>query len=186
MLFYYNSYAQTTNDSVFNFSVISSVKLMNVSTKKITSIPSSQKSKLFIFLSPECPLCQNYTTVLNKIKNEFGSSIMMYAIFPGKAYSADTINAFAKKYKIGYPLLIDKSFKLSHYLQASITPEVIFLNNKNELLYKGAIDNWYKALGKARSKPTENYLQDALMQNQKKEIVLIKRTRPVGCLINDY
>ena len=26
---------------------------------------------LFVFLSPECPLCKNYTTVLNKISQDF-------------------------------------------------------------------------------------------------------------------
>ena len=186
IIIHYKSYSQSVNDSVFTSSILSSVKLINAADKKIISIPLIAKNKLFIFLSPECPLCQNYTIILNKIKNEFGNDAMIFAIVPGKTYSVESVNAFAKKYKINFTLLIDESLKLSHYLQASTTPEVIFLNNKNELVYKGAVDNWYKSLGKAISKPTENYLQDALMQHQKNESVLIKRTKPVGCLINDY
>jgi thiol-disulfide isomerase/thioredoxin len=182
----YHSYAQPKNDSVFSYSQLSSVKLTDVEKRKSVCIPASGNLQVFVFLSPECPLCQNYTGLLNKLNQQYAGKVRLYGIIPGRTFTVESVTAFARKYKITYPLLIDASLELSHYLQASITPEVIFLNDKNELVYKGAIDNWLKDLGKQRVKVTENYLLDAIGQNLAHQPAGIKRVKAVGCLINDF
>lgn len=176
------------NDSVFSATALSSVPLTDIAKQKTIFLPATTRPgtlSLFIFLSPECPLCQNYTRVLNKLEHQYGERVKFYGIIPGKSYSTDTIKAFAKKYKVFYSILVDGSSRLSRYLQATITPEVILLNEKNELVYKGAIDNWIKDLGKMRVRVTENYLQDAIEQYPDQKRNAPKRTRAIGCLIND-
>ncbi len=183
-----HSYAQSKNDSVFSSAFISSVKLTDVEKSKTISLNAesiSGKPGLFIFLSPECPLCQNYTLVLNKIYQDYANKVKFYGIIPGKTYSAKTIDLFAKKYKIAFPLLIDEALTISHYLQAIATPEVILLNSGGELIYKGAIDDW-KDIGKQRTRATQNFLRDALDQKLNGETVTLKRTKVIGCYINDY
>jgi hypothetical protein len=167
------SYAQSNNDSVFN-------------DLALRPAVHSGQPVLFVFLSPECPLCQNYTVVLNKLDRQYAGKIKIYGIIPGKTYGDAAILDFVHKYKINYPLVTDSTLRLSRYLQASATPEAILLSSGNELIYKGAIDNWYKVLGKSRIKATENYLQDAIDRCLKQEPVYLKRTTPVGCLINDF
>ena len=181
----YNSYAQTKNDSVFKSALLYSFKLTDVITNKTVSPAQAQKKFIYIFLSPECPICQNYTSVLNKLNQEYGRDIGFYGIVPGKTYSQAEISNFAKKYKIGYTLLSDQSLKFTRYLQAKVTPEVFFLNG-NKLVYRGAIDNWFEGLGKARANTTENYLKNAIMQDLKHAKVDVKRTKAIGCLINDF
>lgn len=59
---------------------------------------------------------------------------------------------------------------LAKYLKATTTPEVFVLNNKGEVVYSGAIDNWAIDLGEKRQVITEFYLKDALnalLQNKK-------------------
>jgi len=175
-----NMHAQTpiadgVNDSVFSAKRLSS----------IIHLPSRNTSplSLFVFLSPECPLCQNYTPALNKLARQYMGKVRVYGIIPGKAYDAATIKTFREKYKITYPLLTDPSFRLSRYLHASITPEVVLLNDRSELVYKGAIDDWLKALGKMKTKITSHYLEDAIAGYP--DQATIKRTKAVGCLIND-
>lgn len=183
------SYAQPNNDSVFNTTTLSSFRLFDVAQHHLTSLKPTSPSarlKLFVFLSPECPLCQNYTKILNELHTRYAGKITLYGIIPGKTYKPAEVTAFSGKYKITYPLLIDESMRLSRYLQASVTPEVILLGPDNELIYKGAIDNWYKALGKARVKTTESYLQDAIEGSLRQQPAPIKRTIPVGCTINDF
>lgn len=107
----------------------------------------------------------------------------LYGIIPGKSYDAKTIKTFREKYKITYPLLTDASFRLSRYLHASITPEVVLLNAQYELVYRGAIDDWLKDLGKMKTKITVHYLEDAIEKYPGQ--ATIKRTKAVGCLIND-
>jgi hypothetical protein len=176
------------NDSVFNAAALASFPLTDAGSHKSFSLAACPRSGtlcLFVFLSPECPLCQNYTVVLNALQKEYGDRLCMYGIIPGRSYSAATIDAFARKYKIAYPLLIDGTFRLSHYLRAGTTPEVILLDDRQGLVYRGAIDNWVKDLGKRSAGPTENYVRDAIGHALKKEPVAEKRIRPVGCLIND-
>jgi thiol-disulfide isomerase/thioredoxin len=189
LLAWHYSSAQSQNDSVFSSSALSAVPLFDVGHHHRSSLSAEGASgaiRLFVFLSPECPLCQNYTRILNQLDSRYAGKIKICGIIPGKTYQPAAISAFAEKYKILYPLWMDESLRLSHYLQATATPEVILLGPDNKLLYKGAIDNWYKALGKARIRTTENYLQDAIDRTLRQEPPAIKRTTPVGCLINDF
>lgn len=181
--------AQVKNDSVFQSSVLCSARLFDITTHKMTSVPlddHSGKLRLFVFLSPECPLCQNYTRTINILNKQYAGRIQCYGIIPGKTYKREDVKAFAEKYKIIYPVLIDGSLGLSHYLQAAVTPEVILLTPGNELIYKGAIDNWLKDLGKPQAKISANYLQDAIAHALNHDSPAIKRTKAVGCLINDF
>ena len=190
LLFYCGyTYAQPKNDSVFSSAFLASVNLTAAETGKAVRLKkenAANKPELFIFLSPECPLCQNYSLVLNKIYREYGEKVRFYGIIPGKTYTAETINDFAKKYKVVFPLFIDRALILSHYLKATTTPEVILLNNNNELLYKGAIDDWFLDIGKQRTRTTKDFLRDALAQQFGGETVVLKRTKAIGCYINDY
>ncbi|HTL07930.1 MAG TPA: redoxin domain-containing protein [Chitinophagaceae bacterium] len=182
-------HAQPLNDSVFAAAKLQQPRLQDAASgklRKLTPLAAPQLMQLYIFLSPECPLCQNYAQVLNKLHQQYGNAVQFYGIVPGKTYSAATVTAFARKYVIRFPLLIDQAKQLTNYLQASITPEVILLNSRYELVYKGAIDNRMKSLGVQRWKATENYLQDAISQYLQPAAVAVKRTRATGCLINDF
>jgi thiol-disulfide isomerase/thioredoxin len=195
-LFCHSSYAQpgstrrkfipAPNDSIFHSSTLTSITLLDAGTLKMTALPATRAVRVFVFLSPECPLCQNYTRTLNALNRQYSGKIQFYGIIPGKTYTPEAIAAFAEKYKISYPLFIDGSLGLSRYLQASTTPEAILLDQGNELVYKGAIDNWLEDLGKQRIKATENYLQDAIGLALQHEHPSVKRTKAVGCLINDF
>ena len=175
------------NDSVFNAGKISSFQLYNNSQQKDIKLAlSSADYSLFVFLSPECPLCQNYSNVLNGLYKKFEGSINMYSIIPGNAYNQKDVNTFASTYHIQFPLLTDATKKLSDYLKASITPEAILVDSKGQLIYKGAVDNLLEGLGKRRIKATSNYLEDAITAAINHQPITIKRTKAIGCKINNY
>jgi peroxiredoxin len=181
--------AQQLNDSVFQPAALHSFRLMDAGKGTNTSLKNlsfSEPLLLFVFLSPECPLCKNYTPVLNDLQRQYGQTVKMIGIIPGKTYTAAAINAFARKYKTGFPLLADPAKKLTDYLHASVTPEVILLNARYELVYKGAIDNRVKQLGVKRWQATQNYLSDAVSQWLQHTGVAVKRVKATGCLINDF
>ena len=180
------SSAQPKNDSVFSAATLSSVQLFDAVAGQTVSVGSGPGLRLFVFLSPDCPICQGYTRTLNQLNQQYAGQLKVYGIIPGKTWKTADVKAFAGKYHILYPLWMDRSLGLSHYLQASTTPEAILLTADNNLIYKGAIDNWFHSLGKSRSAPTQNYLQDAIDQTLSHAHPVIKRTTPVGCLINDF
>ena len=164
---------------------ISSIPLTDFSNKEITlsEIPD-HKATVITFLSPECPLSENYTKTLNDIQLEFEEKgIDFINMFPGTYYSGEEIHTFVQTYKLKQNNLPDKKLLLVKYLKATTTPEVFVLNNKGVVVYSGAIDNWAIDLGEKRQVITEFYLKDALnaiLQNRK---VTISKTKAVGCFI---
>jgi peroxiredoxin len=142
--------------------------------------------QLYVFLSPECPLCQNYTRTLNQLDNQYAGKLTIHGIIPGQTVKKTDIIAFITKYHITYRLQQDRDLKIVHAMHATTTPEAILLGPDNTVIYQGAIDNWYKALGRAANKPTQNYLQDAIDYTLRHQPPPVRKTEPVGCLINDF
>jgi len=151
------------------------------------SVLSDEKQlRVIVFLSPECPICRNYTLTLNQLQKKYAGEVGFTGIVPGKAYSVADVKAFMDKYKLGFPVYIDTARALSTSLQATVTPEAFLLRGSKNVYYHGSIDNWVKDLGMARAHPTIFYLRDAIDQTLSKKPVLTPYNKPVGCMINDY
>ncbi len=166
-------------DSIASFSI----QLPNGSA---THLKKTTKDLLVIaFLSPECPLCKNYSTKLVSLKNKYSKKVDFIGIIPGSFEQKDVIE-FQKNYMPSWQLVRDSSLHLTNYLGGKVTPEVLVIDNKNgHLIYKGAIDNWLVSLGKPRNKVT-NYYLDVALNNFINNKPSIPFTKPVGCLINDF
>jgi thiol-disulfide isomerase/thioredoxin len=154
---------------------------------KTITYPStySKKALVIVFLSPECPLCKNYSVKLANIKTKYEEQVEFIGIIPG-TFDENKITEFQKNYLSSWELFSDKYLRLTHYLEGKVTPEVLVINSKDgRLIYKGAIDDWLVSLGKPRTHPSNFYLDTALYNflNNKHAIAF---TKPVGCLINDF
>ncbi|MDQ0637878.1 thiol-disulfide isomerase/thioredoxin [Pedobacter sp. W3I1] len=160
---------------------IKNSNLVNVKNKK--ALIETKINTAFVFLSPECPLCKNYTPLLNALAKQH-PEVNIIGIVPGKSYTIDEINLFAKSYDALFDIYLDKNKLLTNVLKAKITPEVILIDQKGNIRYRGLIDNWQAKLGVKRKVVTEHYLDDAIkdinISNYK-----FTQTIPVGCLIND-
>ena len=162
-----------------------SYKSINSKSIKISSVVNKNKATVFIFYSPVCPICQSQTKTIKELFEQYRSdSIAFVMVFPGSYYSKKEIKHFLKEYGITIPSLIDKDFKLTKTLAATVTPEVVVLNRNYNKIYSGLIDNYFMDIGKRRTIITEHYLQDvidATLQNKKPKT---ERTEPVGCILN--
>ena len=164
---------------------ISAVRLQALDQRSFATTALHKKLACFIFLSPECPLSQNYSVLLNKLAAEHNKDVDIVGVFPGKGYSFQEYKKFKKKYHINFILLADRASGLVKKLSATTTPEAFLLNDKNSILYHGSIDDWAISLGKQRKTATQNYLQDAINNYLAGMPISIKETKPIGCLIND-
>lgn len=151
------------------------VKLINMQKNKAT---------VFIFLSPECPLCQSYSLTLNNLNKEYSNKgIKMIGIIPGHDFSAAEVNTYIRKYKISFPVYYDRQLRLTKYFNANITPEAFVIDENEKLRYKGRIDNWAYELGKKRTVTTEHDLKDALSALINKKPIHVTQTKAIGCFI---
>ena len=141
LFFNAENHAQQASANGF-FPAVNTCVLTDVQKQKATFItPGAKPLLLFIFLSPECPLCQNYTRIFNDIQQQYKEKLDVFGIVPGDAYSIKNITAFQKKYHTAFNCYSDKKLALTKYLQATVTPQVILLNANMQLLYTGAIDD---------------------------------------------
>ena len=171
-----------------NTSIISSIPLYNTLQKKTTYIKWQAKKTLhlFVFLSPDCPLCRNYAPIINKLEHDYKEEIEIYGIIPGASYPDSEVNEFIHTFSVKYPVLKDSKQQLKKQFNATTTPEVYLLDDAGIVIYRGAIDNWAIDLGKKRVQATEYYLAEAVKNKLNNIPVAIRYVQPVGCIINDY
>jgi len=144
----------------------------------------NNKANVFVFISPECPLCENYSKTIKTLQNKYAEdNISWQAIVAGQYYPTEQIDSFLKVYEFDITVLLDEKYEMASYFKASVTPEVFVIDENLQTAYEGKIDNWIYKLGIKRPNITEFYLDDALKALLNNEEILIKRTDAVGCLI---
>lgn len=141
--------------------------------------------KVYFFLATTCPISQQYTAYINQFtKMAAEKQIQVMLVFPAeKNKIKPAVDRFIQQYKLSAPVIIDKGFKLSKKFNATATPEVFVMNEKDQVLYHGAIDNWFYKLGQNRIQITEHYLDDAIAQALNQQPIIRPYVKPVGCFI---
>jgi len=158
------------------------VRLVDIHGEKVRVIEKSDQAPVvFVFLSTDCPICQKYSKTLRELAFRFPS--VKFVGVMTKWEKQEDIRQFISDYELPFPVFQDKRHRFLARLQAKVTPEVFFFNEQMELLYQGAIDNWFFALGKHRPVSTENYLIEAIEAWSRGEAPKISRTTPIGCVI---
>lgn len=141
--------------------------------------------KVIFFLDPECPVSNAYMREIKSIQSDYSKKgVAFEAVFPVPTVTREEIRQFLLKYQSTIPGYRDAGLQKVKRYQATVMPEAVLINASGEILYRGAIDNWYYALGKNRAKATELYLRNAIEAVLNGEIVVKSRTEAVGCVIN--
>ncbi len=160
------------------------LRLNNLLNEPVELAKYEESQTIFIFLSPECPLCQNYSVKINKLMEQHRSdSLRFVGVVSGTFYPEEQISRFLVKYNLELPVLLDPEFKLAKALNAEITPEVFYTAPGGEVLYRGAIDDWAISLGQKRINVQNDYLHDAIVAQQNRSSIDPKKTKAVGCFI---
>ncbi|MBI2269645.1 MAG: redoxin domain-containing protein [Bacteroidetes bacterium] len=145
---------------------------------------STNKASVFIFLSPDCPVCQSYSLTLNQLFDKYKTDgVKFYGVFPGSNFDRSEIETYIKTYNLKPDLLMDEEKHLSTLLGAKVTPEVFVIDRMGNILYKGSIDNWMYEPGQKRTLITEHYLDDALNALISNTAIKTISTEAKGCLI---
>jgi thiol-disulfide isomerase/thioredoxin len=147
------------------------------------SIQAAPYSVVF-FLSPECPLCENYSHVISDLRAQYPRDSMAFVgVFPGTYYDKLTIQGFLARYHPAVEVLLDPAYRLTEALGATVTPEVFVLDQAGRVRYQGPIDNWIPKLGVKRRVITAHYLESALDALLRGDPLPIADQPAVGCFI---
>ena len=133
---------------------------------------------ILVFVSAQCPVVKQYNERISQFAADFApKGINVIGINSNHTESPEWVKSHAaEKYK--FPVLIDKGNVLADKLGAEVTPETFYINEKNVLVYHGAIDN-----SRNGGNITENYLRDAVEANLSGKPVAKKIANAFGCNI---
>lgn len=169
-----------------HFNNVSKFKIWSPIEKKQFQFKQEGMATVIILLSPECPMCINYTSLMKSIHNKYGLKLNIAGLVPGMAYNDHAINEFSNTYKLNFPVYMDSSMKLTKYLKGEVTPQAFLFDYNGSLVYNGALDNWLSSLGKKRTIVDEHYLLNAIEQLLSGTKVSLSYIKPQGCLLNEY
>ena len=154
---------------------------------KLTDTSGAEKSfndlkgkngAILVFVSAQCPVVKQYNERISKFAADFAAKgINVIGINSNHTESLEWVKSnAAENYK--FPVLIDKGNVLADKLGANVTPEIFYLNEKNVLVYHGAIDN-----SRNGENITENYLRDAVEANLSGKAIAKTKANAFGCTI---
>ncbi len=135
------------------------------------------------FLGTECPLARHYGRKLGRLSAEYAErGVVFLGVDANVQDSLTEVSAYANKYDISFPILIDLQQKVADLFGAERTPEVFVLDQNRVVRYQGRIDDQYGiSIQKADATQSEMVAAvDALLEGQP---VAVAQTKPVGCLI---
>lgn len=145
---------------------------------------SDIKASAVVFILPDCPICNSYIPVLNRIHADFaprGINVMLIHADPET--TSEKARAHAREYNIQCPVAVDLEHTQVEKAGVSTAPEAAVFSPSGELLYRGRIDDQYAGLGKRRTVVTSHDLRDALDAILAGKPVREPRTEAVGCPI---
>jgi peroxiredoxin len=134
---------------------------------------------VLVWLSAQCPVVKQYNERINQVAAELkAKGINVIGINSNATESLDWVKSDAAEVGYKFPVLIDKGNVLADKLGASVTPEVYYFNEKNVLLYQGAIDN-----DRSGKNIKTFYLRDAADAALAGKEITTKKANAFGCTI---
>ena len=167
------------NEALAVGSTVENFKLVDTNgAEKSLNDLKGKNGAIIVFVSAQCPVVKQYNERISQFTADFAAKgINVIGINSNHTESLEWVKSHASEnYK--FPVLIDKGNVLADKLGANVTPETYYLNEKNLLVYHGAIDN-----SRSGDDITENYLRDAVEANLSGKPVAKKTANAIGCSI---
>ncbi len=138
------------------------------------------------FLLDECRITQNMSGEIRYIFEHYNEAPFTFiGYFPNQSSKVEKLDAFMEYYNIPIPYQTDYHKEKAKYYEATIAPEVVVYDEKKqEILYKGRIDNSYDKVGSKRRVTTSRDLRLALEAILADQAIEQPRTQAIGCYIN--
>jgi peroxiredoxin/mono/diheme cytochrome c family protein len=143
-----------------------------------------KKAVVVIFTGTECPVSNYYVLPLKQLHGKYAAKgVQFLAVNSNPQDSAEAVAEHAKREGLPFPVLKDADQKVADLMQAERTPEVVLLDAKGTICYRGRIDDQF-GVGFRRPKPNRRDLAEAIDEVLAGKPVTLARTQAMGCLIS--
>lgn len=142
-----------------------------------------KKAVALIFTGTSCPVSEVYTPRLVELAKEYEPKGVVFLAINANAHeTADDVAKHAKEHGITFPVLKDTKNLVADLALAEKTPEVVLVDGRGVIRYRGAIDDQY-VVGKRKPKAEKSYLVDAIDAILAGKPVAVAATEVAGCPI---
>lgn len=149
-----------------------------------TNLFSQTSYTAYIFMAEECPVCNYLGKTLNKLSTEYQDDVKFIAVFPQRMSNYKTASLFRKKYDLAFfDVEIDHDQSITKKYNATVTPEVVLVDQLDTILYQGRINNSYAAPGRMRHGKVTEDLEKAIIMAIDGKSVSKPWPDPIGCYI---
>jgi peroxiredoxin len=141
------------------------------------------KATVVVFMSTRCPIGNGYVPTLNELADQYREKkVQFLAVYPSPADSEKDVAKHVKDFKLTFPALIDARQTTVQQIEAKRTPEVVLLDHRLAIRYRGRIDD---RIGQdyRRDEAKRHELREAIDEVIAGKKVTVAETEPAGCLI---
>lgn len=143
-----------------------------------------RRVRTFVFLSTECPISNGYLKTLNDLHSRFSTKeAELLGVIADPSVSRAQAEKHFREFKTGFPVLFDSSGLLQDVFKPTHVPEAFVLDRDGDLVYRGAVDNAWEAIGRRRPKAEIEFLADAIAAAVSGRKPPLAETKPMGCFI---
>ncbi|MGD9647281.1 MAG: alkyl hydroperoxide reductase [Pirellulales bacterium] len=139
------------------------------------------KPLALVFLSPECPIANQYLPELSRLFDAYGSGVDFYGVISDWAMPRSTAVKFGEEFQPKFPILFDATGDLAATLTPTHTPEALVVTAAGEVLYRGRIDDQYADIRRRKTNATTHEFEDAIAAAIAGRKPPVAATAPVGC-----
>lgn len=160
------------------------IPLVSLDGKAASLAPYQGKlATVVVFASFECPVSNSYVVPLGEMAKEYGAKGVAFVAVCPTDEPAAVVKKAADSFRPAFPVLIDPKAELAAALKATVTPEVVVLDAKGDVRYRGRIDDKYPNRNKPNPSVTSHDLKAALDDLSAGREVRTPVTKAVGCQI---
>ncbi|MBX7168666.1 MAG: redoxin domain-containing protein [Pirellulales bacterium] len=142
---------------------------------------NTARAVVLVFLSPECPICNQYTPELNHLREAYPPAVEIYGVVADPSLRRAAIARHAAEYKLSFPLVVDTTGELAAACRPTHVPEAFVLTPRGEMAYRGRIDDQYAAPGRRNAQVSHRELADAIDAVLAGRAPAVAQTDPIGC-----
>jgi len=145
---------------------------------------AGKKAVVLVFLGTDCPLANLYAPRLVELNHAYRTRGVVFLGINANAHETEgAIREQARTHGIDFPVLKDSKNIVADLALIERTPEVVVLDGRARIRYRGAIDDQY-AQQTRKAEASHLYLKDALEAILAGRPLAVAATPVSGCLLD--
>lgn len=162
-------------------------KANQAATHELINDKAFKKLTCYFFFIADCPASRNNLPKMVQLGHKYAANgLSIIGVVSEPMPDNEKLQLTLETFHVDFAIEMDSTLALAKTHGATVTPQVMLYNENSELIYSGLLDDYYIDLGTHRKNVKEHYLEQAIVNTLNGEPVTLRKTEPLGCIINFF